>query len=308
MALLFILLNIFVGIGSIAFFTFYRRLNYWKYRGLEYEKLSIFRRTTSSESIRKVYGHFKNKCKLLGIFIYLKPAILILNLELAKTILNDEINKFSDTNARKFNNVQTKHIRNKLAPNFNSFKIKEMFPIVARGFCEILNSSVKDRKVCDLDITKIIDRNTSDVIGSIVFGRKFSKTLFTHEENIGIFRRIQQFLKIKPSEKDLFLRNVRKCIETPNIHTNFIASMMNIHNRSKIDFYDIVNQSYEFLKTGFQTSSSTINCCIYELAKNQNLQDSVRNEILLTLESDNWEFTYETLSKMRILKKVFNGK
>ncbi|XP_017081948.2 probable cytochrome P450 6a14 [Drosophila eugracilis] len=61
-------------------------------------------------------------------------------------------------------------------------------------------------------------------------------------------------------------------------------------------------QSFVFFIAGFETSSSTMAFCLYELALNQDIQDQVREEIESVLEGE--EISYDTLAKMTYLEQV----
>ncbi|KAL5283664.1 hypothetical protein ACFFRR_006123 [Megaselia abdita] len=315
MALLWILLNIIIGIGSIIFFTQHRRLNYWKYRGLIFDEPLLFHGSfggcSPTETLRNVYTKFKLKSDMVGFFVYLRPAILILNLGLMRTILSDAVDKFSEMNILfdyEFS-ANTKNVRYKLAPNFNSTRMRQLFHLAARGYCEMFNDSIAiDTPAFHIDITKVIEEHTANVIGSTVFGEyNFPPRLFKPSfENL--FGKIKRLLKCRHRtfDEEEFSEALKKCVRNKDSKTDFMNSVLNLHFKNNLDISEIAKQAYEFCFTGYQTSSSTISCCIYELAKNRVLQNTLRNEILLALEDNDWLFSYESLSKMRILNKVLN--
>lgn len=57
----------------------------------------------------------------------------------------------------------------------------------------------------------------------------------------------------------------------------------------------------------FDTSSTTIAFCLYELAKNPNVQDHVLNEIDHVLNKYNGNITYESISEMKLLEACIDG-
>lgn len=67
-------------------------------------------------------------------------------------------------------------------------------------------------------------------------------------------------------------------------------------------------QSYAFFIAGFETSSSTMAFCLFELAKNQNIQRKVQEEIDEITTRHSNEFTYESLSEMKYLEACIDGK
>ncbi|KAH8348599.1 hypothetical protein KR084_009055, partial [Drosophila pseudotakahashii] len=61
-------------------------------------------------------------------------------------------------------------------------------------------------------------------------------------------------------------------------------------------------QSFVFFVAGFETSSSTMAFCLYELALNKDIQDRVRDEIESVLEGG--EMSYDAIVKMTYLEQV----
>jgi cytochrome P450 family 6 len=70
----------------------------------------------------------------------------------------------------------------------------------------------------------------------------------------------------------------------------------------KLSFEDVAAQAFVFFVAGFETSSSTMNFCTFELAKNQDKQKMVHEEIDRVLKSRNLkDLTYEVLSELKYL-------
>lgn len=67
-------------------------------------------------------------------------------------------------------------------------------------------------------------------------------------------------------------------------------------------------QSLLFFIAGFETSSSVMTFCLYELALNQDIQERARQEITHILDSNDGELTYEGVKQMVYLEKIVNGK
>lgn len=71
---------------------------------------------------------------------------------------------------------------------------------------------------------------------------------------------------------------------------------------------EIAAQCFIFFTAGFETSSTTINFCLYELANNPDIQDRLRNEIEDVVAKDGGELKYDTLLGMNYLDRVVSGK
>lgn len=68
-------------------------------------------------------------------------------------------------------------------------------------------------------------------------------------------------------------------------------------------------QSFVFFVAGFETSSSTIAFCLYELALHQDIQERVRDEIEAVLaEESNGELSDDVIGQMKYLEQVLSGK
>jgi hypothetical protein len=67
-------------------------------------------------------------------------------------------------------------------------------------------------------------------------------------------------------------------------------------------------QAFIFFLGGFETSSSTMTFCLYELSLHQDIQDRLREEIDVVLQKYDGRLTYEGIQEMGYLDKVVSGK
>lgn len=69
----------------------------------------------------------------------------------------------------------------------------------------------------------------------------------------------------------------------------------------------ITAQVIVFFMGGFETTSATISFCLYELAKDMNIQKCLMTEIDRVLEEYGGEITYDGVKEMKYLDQVVSG-
>jgi cytochrome P450 family 6 len=67
-------------------------------------------------------------------------------------------------------------------------------------------------------------------------------------------------------------------------------------------------QAFVFFLAGFETSSTTMTFCMYELALHPDIQERVREEIDIVLKKHDGNITYQAIQEMEYLDKVVSGK
>ena len=67
-------------------------------------------------------------------------------------------------------------------------------------------------------------------------------------------------------------------------------------------------QAFVFFAAGFETSSTTMTFCLYELSLHQDIQNRLREEIDVVLLKHDSKLTYESIQEMEYLEKVVSGK
>jgi cytochrome P450 family 6 len=66
-------------------------------------------------------------------------------------------------------------------------------------------------------------------------------------------------------------------------------------------------QAFVFFIAGFETSSTTMTFCLYELSLHQDIQERLREEIDVVLKKHDGKITYESIQEMEYLDKVVSG-
>lgn len=232
-----------------------------------------------------------------------------------------------------------KNLRTKLTPAFTSGKMKFMFPtIVEVG--ERLSECVKE-KSGELEIKELLARYTTDVIGTCAFGiecnslkdpnaefRKMGRKIFgspRHNNIVNLiimsFKKTAKAFGIKVTRDDVsefFMNAVSETVkyrEENNISRNdfmdLLIKMKNQQNDQKLDnltLNEIAAEAFLFFLAGFETSSTLLCFCLYELALNKDIQSKAREEIQRVMRKHYGKLTYEAMMDMPYVDQVLHGK
>lgn len=143
------------------------------------------------------------------------------------------------------------------------------------------------------------------------------------------FPQLAKLLGLRMVRKEIsefFVKVVRDTVqyrETYHVYRkDFMQLLINIRNGANPDKLneEVVNssnklltieqmaaQAFAFFSAGFETSSTTMSFCLYELAIAQDIQDRVRKEIKEVLKKHDDNFTYEAVQDMKYLEQVLDG-
>lgn len=230
-----------------------------------------------------------------------------------------------------------KNLRAKLTPTFTSGKMKIMFDTLvecSHPMKELMASYSVNKEA--VDIKDVFSRFTSDVIASCAFGLECNSfesddTKFRdHGRNILAPRGRAETLKILfaaalpklanklgiiliPKESNIFFFDVVK--ETVKYRrengvkrNDMLQILMELQesNVNVLTMEEIAAQVLVFFLAGFETSSTTMTFCLYELATNADLQEKVREEINHVLKQHGGKLTYNAINEMKYMTQVID--
>ncbi|XP_058130755.1 probable cytochrome P450 6a14 [Anopheles ziemanni] len=143
-----------------------------------------------------------------------------------------------------------------------------------------------------------------------------------------MFKDVAKKIGVKITDKGVerfFLEVVQDTVqyrEKNNVQRNdFMNLLLQIKNKGKLDEVtggsvgkgevgmtqnELAAQVFIFFLAGFETSSTTMNFCLYELAKNPEIQDRLREEIDRAIEDNGGEVTYDVVMGIQYLDNVIN--
>lgn len=231
-------------------------------------------------------------------------------------------------------------LRLKLNPTFTSGKLKYMFSTLVdctKDLKTCLNGFI--RKSQPIDIKEIASLYTTDVVGSCAFGIQCHSLQKQDSEFVrsttkffvpGKFQRIKHifsnnfpdiagFFRFRVFLKDMenfFKRVVKENIDYRDKNqierNDFFQLLMQMRDEAtkgneESTLKEFATQTFMFFAAGHETSSSTMTFCLYLLAKNEDVQEKIREEILHILQMNNGNYTYEGMMKMELLQLAILG-
>lgn len=182
----------------------------------------------------------------------------------------------------------------------------------------------------NVEIKEIMARFTCDVIGSIAFGvecdslndknAKFYEMAVKSMDSFDFIQRLVLMgykniaralrMKLTPSDVSQFYMEVVKSIvdyrsQNKDINrADLMNILINMMKSENISMEQITAQSFFYFVAGYETSSTTLTFCIYELSQNQELQQQARVEVQECLEKYHGELTYEAINDMTFIEKI----
>uniref|UniRef100_A0A182PZ92 Uncharacterized protein n=1 Tax=Anopheles epiroticus TaxID=199890 RepID=A0A182PZ92_9DIPT len=235
-----------------------------------------------------------------------------------------------------------KILRAKLTPTFTSGKIKLMFSTVtavAEQFYQCMLNEIKTSPM--VEMKDLLARFTTDVIGSVAFGLECNslkdpeakfRVMGRKTFQLSTYRALKAFISnqfpntaralgvklTQPDVEEFFTGVVKDTIEfrrSNNVQRNdFITLLMNLMKKQveleedakdHLTFQEIAAQAFVFFLAGFETSSTAMSFCLYELALNEELQEKAReniNEVMKNFDT----ISYEAVHEMKYIEMCIN--
>ncbi|XP_023707096.2 probable cytochrome P450 6a20, partial [Cryptotermes secundus] len=92
------------------------------------------------------------------------------------------------------------------------------------------------------------------------------------------------------------------------LEQNGHGDLENKSDENGLSMNSLAAQAFVFFVAGFETSSTTMTLCLYELSLHQDIQERLREEIDIVLKKHDGKITYEAIQEMEYLDKVVSGK
>lgn len=326
---------------------------YWHSRNVPYrEPCPIFGNFGPTFTMKKSYSAMLNFFydkykdeKYVGIFQARRPTLMIMDLDIVKTVFSKEFQCFSDRvsvttdtqrepllrNLANMSGAEWKAMRHIVTPTFSSAKMKAMFPLIA-ACGQTLKNVFLNEDLEQVNVPTVALRFTTDVIGSCAFGvdpgslrnpdspfLKMSQKMFKVDRKTLLkrycrtfFPRLFKFLNLRSysSDVEVFFTSIINQVLSERRsgaqRHDFLQLMLNEQTpKSGFLMTDslITSNSFIFMLAGLESSSTTLSFCLYELAKDKDVQDSARKEIRECL--DRYKgLNYDAVIAMRFVAQI----
>ncbi|XP_050439571.1 probable cytochrome P450 6a14 [Adelges cooleyi] len=241
------------------------------------------------------------------------------------------------------NGQKWKIMRNKMSPVFTSSKLKNMQDQIKECSDQLMKNLEMNLIQSDvLEVRDIMGDYSTDVIGTCAFGlqlnaivdkdspfRKAGKAVFTVSLRSVVkdlatfispsFRKLLKIADVPPEATDFFESSFNQTMDyrTKNniVRNDLVQCLMQARQDLIINKLepsvnyretDIAANAFLMFVAGFETVSTTMSYCLYELALKKHIQDRVRNEILTAKSKHNGEFSNEFLTELSYLEMVIS--
>ncbi|XP_043282771.1 probable cytochrome P450 6a13 [Venturia canescens] len=200
---------------------------------------------------------------------------------------------------------------------------------------DYLSSELGDRESLEMDSKLLFSRYTHEVAGRTVFGIEANS--FKKNDSAILLNEMKKMLDPSPVKGalmniTLLLPVLNKIIKTsfvpPEVDAEFrklvqsleesrkkdghrmgndvFGAMLDLHRDNKISREEALAHAFSFFVESFETSSLTLSFVCYELGKNEEIQDNLRQEVRHVLKTHEGRLTYEAIQEMSYMNKVIN--
>lgn len=146
-----------------------------------------------------------------------------------------------------------------------------------------------------------------------------------------LYPKIAKFFRLRFADKDVgdfMIETVRRNLEyreKSNVtRKDFFQLLMQLRNTGSISedgdwsskatsktksisVEDMAAEAYIFFIGGFESSSTTMSFCLYEMSKDQEAQNKAYEEITRVLAKHNGQLTYDSLAEMTYMENSIDG-
>ncbi|XP_058055812.1 uncharacterized protein LOC131207219 [Anopheles bellator] len=224
-----------------------------------------------------------------------------------------------------------KQKRAEITPAFTSSRIKALFPLVA-DVSQRMKQYIDRNPKQPIETREMCARFTTDVVSSCIFatdaqsftkenaeiremGRKLLEpsmktvVMFVLMGLVPALKKLIQIAFVPKPVEQFFTKLMEDAVQYREKHnvqrSDYLEYLINLKDKKQISSLDMAAHGVTFFIDGFETSSLAMSFALYELARNQAVQEKLRAE-LLQARNDDGSIEYDTLLELPYLDQVFN--
>lgn len=201
-------------------------------------------------------------------------------------------------------------------------KLKAMYPLIidaTKSLVNYIGREIEKESSKAFDSRDICARYTCDSICSCTFGTEAqsftSSNPFFYEKGRQLLRGMadsfQSYIpkKLLPDEVEKFFIEIAKeairvRTESTTRQEDFLTHTISIREKKGMTDIDAASHCVTLFLDGYETTSVTLHHALYELGKNKQIQEKLRQEIIDAVEEDEF-LTYDELLELPYLNQVF---
>ncbi|XP_001844205.2 probable cytochrome P450 28a5 [Culex quinquefasciatus] len=242
-----------------------------------------------------------------------------------------ELDPILGRNPFMLNGDEWKAKRAEVTPAFTTSRMKSLFSIV-EDVGSRMTKYIRQNKNTPLESKELAAKFTTDVVSSCIFDTDAQS--FTNEKSeiseqgrkmfdssflfvivmifMSLFPKLAKLLKIgmvSKSVEKFFTKLMAEAIQYREKNgvqrVDYLEHLISLRNKKEISDLDMAAHGVTFFIDGFETSSVAMSFILYELAKNPDVQERLRKE-LLNASNDQGTITYDLLLELPYLDQVIN--
>ncbi|KPU73082.1 uncharacterized protein Dana_GF14835, isoform B [Drosophila ananassae] len=166
---------------SAVFLSVRHIYSHWKRRGFPSERAGITW-TFLRQAYRREFRHVEAICeayqagrdRLLGIYCFFRPVLLVRSVELAQTILQQSNGHFNELKWDYVRGYRRFNLLERLAPAFGAKRLADMFGLVQKVsdhlISHLLDKDQAKEGVLEVDMQQILRIYSINIIGNLIYG------------------------------------------------------------------------------------------------------------------------------------------
>ncbi|XP_061395594.1 probable cytochrome P450 310a1 [Musca vetustissima] len=353
---------------SLIFLYVRHIYSYWRRKGFPHENASlrwsflraIYQREFHyNEAINSYYEVGKER--FVGIYCFFRPILMIRDLSLARTLMENQAGHFNDTRWDYIRSYRKYNLLEKLSPLFANSRLEAMFRNVEKVSDHLVNklnstsgsmttaaaasivASAADSDYCIVDMQQLLRIYAVNIIANLIYGLdidvfKQTDSVFLQYSNSSFqrsginsytFSRLPKKSSLTYRLRDIVQQNVELREDGATIRKDVMQLLVKFRNGNDIEVREKFNWHIEnvferekvisikkvariaeyLLENGITTIASTAVFTLYEILKQPELMEKVRNEInaakaingINEKQQPSHQLSYEQLKQMKLL-------